>query len=71
MLQCSTLTFKCVRVKKLTSVQPDLHLLERVIDSVAEHDEPESGQNEQGIDFVGMAEATEHKSENDNAYCQR
>ncbi|GMT02498.1 hypothetical protein PENTCL1PPCAC_24672, partial [Pristionchus entomophagus] len=46
----------------LASVQPDLHLLERVVDGVAEDDEPGAREDEQRVDLVGVTQTADEES---------
>lgn len=49
--------------QKLTSVEPDLLLLERVVHSVSEQNTPDCDKNEERVDLVGVSELAEHESE--------
>lgn len=47
---------------RLTSVKPDLHLLEGVVDGVAENDEPGASEDEEGIDLVRVTQTADEES---------
>lgn len=55
-------SIRAINKTRRTSVKPDLHLLEGVVDGVAENDEPGAGEDEEGIDLVGVTQTADEES---------